>query len=315
MVPARPRSNCNRDGSGQPRLRAMSDKTKVFISWSGEYTKRVAIILKRWLDEMFDQVETFVSDRDIEAGQRSLAIIEGQLANASVGLVLTTQSNQQSQWLNFEAGALSKEVSDSQARVVPILLGDLTSPAQLTGPIAQFQAKRWDRESMLDLVVSLGRLVDVTEEVVRRRFERSWEEVAGDVSAVDDRSTPLPKRSVDEMAEESLTLVRRIAGKVDGAFARSQHDFAETQLTRLLVDKGTPSVVAVNRNVDADGELRLEIELSQDAADLPTGERAYIDRVAGSVANATGVGVVLVGPWRPVLDLDLDDDEVNPVDG
>lgn len=287
----------------------MPDKTKVFISWSGDYTKQVAIILKRWLDDLFDHIETFVSDRDIEAGQRSLPTIERQLANTSVGLILTTRSNQNSQWLNFEAGALSKEVGDSQARVVPVLLGDLNSPAQLTGPIAQFQAKRWDREGMLDLASTLGRLVSVSEEVVRRRFERAWEEVEAEVAAVVDRSATEPKRPQGEMIEESLTLVRSIAAKVDGAFARSQHDFAESQLMRLLVNKGPASVIGINRDLDPEGNLRIEVELSANLDAIPAAERAYINRVVGSVANASSVPIATVGPWEAVEGVDLRGDD------
>jgi len=43
---------------------------KVFVSWSGEHSKAVASALQGWLEFFFQGVSFWMSDRDIQAGQR-----------------------------------------------------------------------------------------------------------------------------------------------------------------------------------------------------------------------------------------------------
>ena len=45
-------------------------KIQVFISWSGEYAKDVAIAFKGFLENAIQAADPFVSDQDIEAGER-----------------------------------------------------------------------------------------------------------------------------------------------------------------------------------------------------------------------------------------------------
>ncbi|GAB2864475.1 TIR domain-containing protein [Nocardioides pacificus] len=254
----------------------MADKKKVFISWSGDYTKAVAIILKEWLEELFDQVETFVSDRDIEAGARSLSVIEGQLKDTSFGMILVTPENMGSQWINFEAGALSKEVADSDARVVPVLFGQLDTPAKLTGPLAQFQAKVFDKQ-MLDVLSTLGRLLGVKEDVVKRRYDRTWEDVNKRVAAIEVKekaadSSEESVRPVEDMVEETLTIVRELRRRTVGTRARTGMtlkefgDRADNFLKRMGVESKTAT----------DHEGRLVFELHGPTQEEETQFKAFI---------------------------------------
>src|SRR4051812_40799847 len=111
--------------SGSPRLSAVAEQRdiKVFISWSGDLAKSVAVPLREWLPLLFDRVNPWASDVDIAAGQRSLAQIEAELQDSNFGIVVITAANQHEPWLNFEAGALSKVVQgDIEQRVVPLLV-------------------------------------------------------------------------------------------------------------------------------------------------------------------------------------------------
>ena len=79
---------------------------KVFISWSGETSFEVAKILKEWIPCIIQDVEPYFSSEDIDKGARWSTDIAKELEEASFGILCVTRDNLQSQWLNFEAGAL-----------------------------------------------------------------------------------------------------------------------------------------------------------------------------------------------------------------
>jgi hypothetical protein len=123
------------------------DKFKVFISWSGQLSKDVATVWRNLVKETFDSVEPFMSEENIGAGERGLAKIAKELAGTSFGIIVVTQENQNSPWLNYEAGALSKDVDDETVRVAPSLV-DFERKTDVTGPIGQFQASLLNREGV-----------------------------------------------------------------------------------------------------------------------------------------------------------------------
>ena len=126
---------------------------KVFISWSGEKSKKVAQIFRDWLPTVIQAIEPFVSSEDIEKGSRWNTDIAQELKESSFGLICVTKENLSAPWLNFEAGALSKTIDNTY--VAPILL-DL-KPSDLKGsPISQFQATSFSKDDMKRLIETLN---------------------------------------------------------------------------------------------------------------------------------------------------------------
>jgi hypothetical protein len=109
---------------------------KVFISWSGQKSRDVAAALRDWLPLVINSVEPFVSSRDINAGARWQVEVAKQLDATDFGIVCVSKENQESAWLNFEAGALAKALESS--RVIPLAI-DL-KPSDVNLPLGQFQA-------------------------------------------------------------------------------------------------------------------------------------------------------------------------------
>lgn len=155
---------------------------RVFLSWSGKYSQQVAAVLHGWLPVLFDNVQPWMSDLDIGAGQRGLAEIERSLKDAAFGIVVVTAENQHSTWINFEAGALSKEV-DSAQRVAPLLV-DLGSPTDLAGPMAQFQINVLDHEGLLRIAQSIGEIAGISAPIIERRFDAMWPELEASLKAI-----------------------------------------------------------------------------------------------------------------------------------
>src|SRR5215212_3926015 len=126
---------------------------KVFISWSGERSGKVAEQLREWLSYLFESVEPWVSRSDIEAGARWGVEVQEELAATSFGILCLTQENVAAPWLLFEAGALAKALKDTF--VAPYLL-DLSPSDIPSGPLSQFQAKSADRQGTWELVKGIN---------------------------------------------------------------------------------------------------------------------------------------------------------------
>ena len=192
----------------------MNDKVKVFISWSGDLAKDVAVALRDWLPDVFDNVAPWASDTDIEAGSRSLDEIHSALNDSVVGIVIVTMENQQASWLNYEAGALAKTVAPMRSRVIPLLV-DIDSPTQLIGPIAQFQAKRLNQADMLDVLTVIGGLSGVEAQTVERRTQTFWPAFDAKLREAKDQHASrqhagTPRRTQGDMLEEVLSHVRAL---------------------------------------------------------------------------------------------------------
>jgi TIR domain len=84
----------------------------VFIGWSGKNTKShlVAQALRTWLEETIVGCEPWVSTLDIDAGDRWGTELFSQLDKHKVGILCVTKENQDQPWVNFEAGALAKQL-------------------------------------------------------------------------------------------------------------------------------------------------------------------------------------------------------------
>ncbi|MGL5826462.1 MAG: TIR domain-containing protein [Nocardioides sp.] len=216
------------------------EKLRVFISWSGDLSKVVATAVREWLPSLFDRVDPWMSDLDIASGARGLEEIHTTLANCSFGVIIVTDENQGSAWLNYESGAISKSIADSASRVVPLLV-DLSGPTQLTGPLAQFQARKLDEQGVLRLVETLADQLGVPPDTARQRFEAFWPQLERSTKeALASRGNVAPaktrQRPMVDMLEEVLAQVRELTRVVDlsRALTPSRMDYITLSLTDVM---------------------------------------------------------------------------------
>jgi hypothetical protein len=185
---------------------------KVFLAWSGHRSFQIACTLREWLPTVIQAISPFMSTEDIRKGARWASEISQTLAECQFGILCMTDENLRSEWIHFEAGALSKVVETSQ--VTPLLIG--LSPPDVVGPLAQFQHTDSTRDDMFRLLRDINachgesRLDDRVLEV---SFDRSWpdlEVVIADASKSSDfPETDQPnERTERSMIEELLDLAR-----------------------------------------------------------------------------------------------------------
>ncbi|MBJ2120638.1 TIR domain-containing protein [Arthrobacter sp. MSA 4-2] len=129
---------------------------KVFISWSGRESKQVALLLKPWLKRVIQAAEPWMSDVDILPGSRWSEGIGDALRASDFGIICVTPGNRGAEWLNFEAGALSMAIGESDRRVVPLLIGFEDRNALSNGPLGVFNTILFTDEDMWKLILTLN---------------------------------------------------------------------------------------------------------------------------------------------------------------
>jgi hypothetical protein len=187
---------------------------KVFISWSGDRSKQVALALREWLPMVIQAIKPYMSDHDTDAGVRWLDTVSNELEEANFGIVCVTPDNVDSRWLNFEAGAISKAVEN--ARVVPLLYG-FSSLADVPPPLGQFHAKTADELGIRKIVLSINALIDspMGESQLDGIFKALWPELKLRLEAVPKNGKvdlTKPQRPDRELLEELLQLARKNNG-------------------------------------------------------------------------------------------------------
>src|ERR1035441_8244876 len=100
---------------------------RVFLSWSGQQSRSVALALR---DSLPSQA----------------------LEESRIGIICLTPDNVNSAWIHFEAGALARL---DQALLCIYAVG--IAPAEVKMPLAQFQITRGNRDDTFRLVAELNR--------------------------------------------------------------------------------------------------------------------------------------------------------------
>jgi TIR domain len=186
---------------------------KVFISWSGERSKALGELLRSWLPLVLHYADPWLSQADIEAGQRWAEQVAKELEGCNFGILCITRENVSSPWVLFEAGALAKSMQES--RVIPLLL-DLDF-RDITGPLAQFQAKKLEKQGLFEVVLSLNQTCQhpAPEERVKLLFDALWPDLEAKISQIPKGSTPQKhSRSQPEILEELVSSVRTLDGRL-----------------------------------------------------------------------------------------------------
>lgn len=88
---------------------ARGKQNKIFISWSGKNSKKIAMELKEMLEHKIfssTDLECFVSTVDIASGDDWWNKINKELKKCKQGILCVTKENIKAPWIFFEAGAM-----------------------------------------------------------------------------------------------------------------------------------------------------------------------------------------------------------------
>lgn len=218
--------------------------SKVFISWGGELSKKLAEEIKNWLPSVLQFVKPYFTPDDIEKGARWESNIANELATSNVGIICLTKDNINRPWILFEAGALSKNFGKSN---VCTILFNIES-SQITGPLTSFQATKFDKADFKKLIKTIndtGNESKLDAKVLDDVFEMWWPRLEGKISEIihnhkeEVHSEERPEREIlEEILELTRMNARRMPRRGDARLALRELLRSLERIQRLQYEKG-----------------------------------------------------------------------------
>ena len=182
---------------------------KVFISWSGDQSRKYAEAIRDWLPVVLQLVTPYFTPTDVEKGARWSTDIAKELDSSQIGIICVTRDNLHADWVLFEAGALSKSLEKSH--VCPVIFG--ISNTDLSGPLKQFQTTEFEKSEFHKLIVVINNKLGenkLPSKTLDTVFDKWWPDLQVKVDGIS-RSVAEPSepvRSERDLIEEILILTR-----------------------------------------------------------------------------------------------------------
>lgn len=186
---------------------------KIFISWSGSLSKKIAEAMNKWLPCLLQTVQIFYSTEDIEKGENWDQRISSELSESNYGIICLTPDNVTAPWVNFEAGAIAKSL---ESRVATLMIN--INPSDIKGPLSRYQATKLEKNDFLHLIQNIN---DNSESPIEKErlfttFEGLWATIESELEEIINSAQPaakggkkIPEHTNAEAIEEILQLVRK----------------------------------------------------------------------------------------------------------
>lgn len=180
---------------------------KVFLSWSGTYSRTHADIFREWIALIFPDIDFFISSQDIDMGERGIEKIEQNLSMYEFGVIFVSRESLNAPWLYYEAGALSRELKDARRRVAPLLIDCSISEIANT-PLSFYQGCVLNREGVERICNSINQILarPRTENVLGKSLDAFWPDFAARLERIEKPSEKKPRITNDLIIREIYDL-------------------------------------------------------------------------------------------------------------
>lgn len=200
---------------------------KVFISWSGDFSREVAEQLSQWIPSVIQSVEIFFSPDDIGKGENWDNKLSKELNESNFGIICLTPENVAAPWIHFEAGSLAKAV-DSRLSAIMFCV----NVSDIKGPLSRFQNTKFEKNDVFKLMqtINVATEAPLKNEILAYTFDVMWDQLDRAVSPIIKKyqSNFHPKKEETddrEAIQEILSIVRKMSKNfVDTEIAPSQYD-------------------------------------------------------------------------------------------
>jgi hypothetical protein len=228
---------------------------KIFISWSGELSNKVALILAAWLETVIQNLKPYVTS-DMDKGTRWFDEISNELEASDFGIICLTPSNLDAPWLLFESGALAKKVG--KAHVIPFLIN--LTPADVKQPLGHFQATTFNNTDVKRMIRTLNDNLEgskLKSETLDKLFATLWPELEANIIKAINESTEVKSkekiRSEREILEEVLELTRAMTRWMprSGILNRLEDDIALRDVLKFLGERPSAQRITIHDMLEA----------------------------------------------------------------
>lgn len=280
---------------------------KIFISWSGQASRAVAELLRKYLPCIVQELRPFMSKHDLGSGVRWTETLARELEDSNFGIVCLTPENRTEGWILFEAGALTKHV---EGRACCLLLRGL-APADVTGPLAQFQHRTFSREDIHKLLWDINGLLTRPLDALSLDliFDKWWPDLERDVlSALQSPGLPAnsdTRRDPAELLDELILRVRNIEQSIARSGAPTKtHGMSQTMSKTIeaALREFSPAQRAVLKEFAVPAEppvidaQELENRFGKEEVDLLVKDGFLTRKASGLVAHHLMVEFLLQNP-------------------
>lgn len=220
---------------------------KVFLSWAGEQSKHVAQTLSTWLPQVIQALEPWFSPRISKGDAWDGAIADG-LEQSPVGIIVLTPESLESKYLHYEAGAIANVKG---AKACTLLIG--LKPSDVKQPLGRFQHTKAEPNEVLDLLRTINEKVReagekaLSDENLTKAFNLNWPELMAAINKDHSKENISKKRSVEDVMEEVLSLVRTGFGDLQNSILNPQfsNQFSIYRSNDLLADRAHPPLIEI----------------------------------------------------------------------
>jgi hypothetical protein len=185
----------------------------VFLSFSGDESRKVAFALFEWLPRVNQFVKPWISEESIEKGRPWVEAIFSHIKECQIAIVCLTPDNLERPWLMFEAGAVALRYPPSSA--CPYLHN--VKPTDVKPPMSLLQltvANQTDTRRLVNRVNdAFGQPVGA--ELLKESFEFRWPALEKQLQAIKPTTPLTNKREPEELVAEILETVRSIDRRVN----------------------------------------------------------------------------------------------------
>lgn len=211
---------------------------KIFISWSGDLSKKIADAINKWLPCLLQTVKIFYSPEDIEKGENWDQRISTELSDCNYGIICLTSENVSAPWVNFEAGAIAKAL-DSHVAALMINI----NPSDIKGPLSRYQATKLEKDDFFHLIQNINHNSDspIEETILKTTFDGLWSKIEEDLTSIIKSSSTAPKsgkkateRANSEAIEEILQVVRKQNSILSSPELLLPRDYIESIIGKAL---------------------------------------------------------------------------------
>jgi SAM-dependent methyltransferase len=202
----------------------------IFVSWSGPTSYKIANTLEKLLDDFFEkEVECWISKKDIPPGVGWYEAITDAVCKADFGIICLIPENLDSQWLQFEGGALVSSILAKEkhsSSVCSYLFGVETN--NIPEPLSPLQGVSADYEGTKKLFERINSLLERPKIESKKQFDilfdDSWKRLGSKFP------TACPSDAPIGLLKEINSSSRRFSSKLKGPV----NPYAEFLLVKAL---------------------------------------------------------------------------------